>query len=174
MRAPTSSANATRDAVAQQYASFLCAVKDGRDWEPPRKAEPEAAQEAAPEPEPAVPEPVAPEYIAGMGHGTRRARVRRSTQDAPRANARDYAARRARRPYPREAAHIFRSRPRCAPGSGMAPCAAVITDRQARWTTAAWFPPKARPSPAISTSSMPRRIAFPTPTITFPPFSAAS
>jgi len=56
------------DAVAHQYASFLCAVKDGREWEPPRKAEPEAAQEAAPEPEP-QPEPVAPEYIAGWATG---------------------------------------------------------------------------------------------------------
>ena len=43
------------DLVAQRYASFLCAVKDGRDW-----LEPET--NAAPAPESAL---VAPEYIAG-------------------------------------------------------------------------------------------------------------
>ncbi len=45
------------DAVSQRYASFLCAVKDGREWEEPPAT---AAQEPPP-----VSEPVAPEYIAG-------------------------------------------------------------------------------------------------------------
>jgi glycosyltransferase involved in cell wall biosynthesis/SAM-dependent methyltransferase len=44
------------DAVSQRYASFLCAVKDGREWEEPQAS---AALE-----QPAA-EPVAPEYIAG-------------------------------------------------------------------------------------------------------------
>ena len=43
------------DLVAQSYASFLCAVKDGRDWREPET-------NAARPPESA---PVAPEYIAG-------------------------------------------------------------------------------------------------------------
>ena len=47
--------NCSWDAVAERYASFLCAVKEGRDW-----LEPET--EAAPPPES---ESVAPEYIAG-------------------------------------------------------------------------------------------------------------
>lgn len=47
--------------VANQYASFLCAVKDGRDWEMP----PETAAAA----EPVGPgEPVEPEYVAGWAH----------------------------------------------------------------------------------------------------------
>jgi glycosyltransferase involved in cell wall biosynthesis/SAM-dependent methyltransferase len=47
------------ETVAQRYASFLCAVKDGRDWR-----EPETAEAPAPESE-----PVAPEYIAGWAAG---------------------------------------------------------------------------------------------------------
>jgi len=43
------------ESVAQSYASFLCAVKDGRDWREPET-------NAAPPPESA---PVEPEYIAG-------------------------------------------------------------------------------------------------------------
>ena len=43
------------DIAARQYASFLCALKDGRDW-----IEPEDKVNTAPESE-----PVAPEYIAG-------------------------------------------------------------------------------------------------------------
>ena len=43
--------------VAERYASFLCAVKDGREWQEPKT-------QAAPAPPPAS-EPVAPEYIAG-------------------------------------------------------------------------------------------------------------
>lgn len=45
------------DTVAERYASFLCAVKDGRDWQQPQA-------NTASEPPPAS-EPVAPEYIAG-------------------------------------------------------------------------------------------------------------
>jgi len=43
------------DAVAERYASFLCAVKEGRDW-----LEPETSRAPPPESE-----PVPPEYIAG-------------------------------------------------------------------------------------------------------------
>jgi len=45
------------ETVAEQYASFLCAVKEGREWE-----EPAARTPAEPPPES---EPVAAEYIAG-------------------------------------------------------------------------------------------------------------
>ncbi len=45
------------EAVAHRYASFLCAVKEGRDWEPPEAA---LSKDALPEST-----PVAPEYIAG-------------------------------------------------------------------------------------------------------------
>lgn len=44
------------DVVAERYASFLCAVRGGRDWEEPK---------ANAAPELPAPEPVAPEYIAG-------------------------------------------------------------------------------------------------------------
>jgi len=43
------------DLVAQRYASFLCAVKDGRDWLEPETNAPAAPESAL----------VAPEYIAG-------------------------------------------------------------------------------------------------------------
>ena len=45
------------ETVAHRYASFLCAVKDGREWTPPETT---TAAEALPESA-----PVAPEYIAG-------------------------------------------------------------------------------------------------------------
>jgi glycosyltransferase involved in cell wall biosynthesis/SAM-dependent methyltransferase len=45
------------DAVAQRYASFLGAVKDGREWKEPQA-------DAPPEPPPAS-QPVSPDYIAG-------------------------------------------------------------------------------------------------------------
>ncbi len=48
------------DTVGERYASFLCAVKDGREWEEP-------GTRAAQEPPPAS-EPVSPEYIAGWTH----------------------------------------------------------------------------------------------------------
>jgi glycosyltransferase involved in cell wall biosynthesis/SAM-dependent methyltransferase len=47
------------ETVAHRYASFLCAVKEGREWEPP-----EAGAGMGPEPIPQS-APVAPEYIAG-------------------------------------------------------------------------------------------------------------
>jgi glycosyltransferase involved in cell wall biosynthesis len=47
------------ETVAERYASFLCAVKEGRDWR-----EPETDEAPAPESK-----PVTPEYIAGWASG---------------------------------------------------------------------------------------------------------
>jgi glycosyltransferase involved in cell wall biosynthesis/SAM-dependent methyltransferase len=66
------------DSVAERYASFLCALQDGREWQEPQI-------DAAQQPPPAS-EPVAPEYIVGwtrepaardylQAHGTRLART---------------------------------------------------------------------------------------------------
>ena len=103
------------DAVAERYASFLCAVKDGRDWQEPETS-------AAPQPASA---PVAPEYIAGWAAEPSAREYVQDALHASDANARNHATRRARRLHSRNG-RVSADHARAAHQAGLRHCARLL------------------------------------------------